>query len=96
MTIVCCPTCGHVLPSFVERVAARAAELRAECDERGFNRDDDLIIEQDAAVLLRFENHRSLANRRYTDQPIAFEKIGRHAYYRIVDLAAFQVHRKPL
>lgn len=96
MTVMC-PCCLRPLPSFAELVSERAAELRDECDERGFNREGDLVVEQDASVLLRFENHRSLANLRYMGAlPIPFEKIGRHVYYRVSDLAALQVHRKPL
>lgn len=92
---VVCPCCLRPLPDAEELIAERAVELRDECDERGFGREGDLVVEQDAAELLGFENPRSLANLRYMGM-LAAEKRGRHWYYRIPDLAAHQHHRTTL
>jgi hypothetical protein len=87
----CCECCGQPLPSDIDPVAAKADELLAACEVRDIVISfDGYISERAAAELLGKSNH-TLRNRRYTDRPLPFRKLGHVAEYSLIDLARFIV-----
>ena len=73
---------------------AGAEMMRAACRMRGIEISwDGYVIEKYAAPLVRWKPN-TMRNRRTTDTPIPFRKIGRHAEYAIDDLVAWLATKK--
>lgn len=88
-----CDCCGSALPASFDAVQAKLDDLVVACEAAGVAVSfDGFVCEQAAAALLGWSKL-TLRNRRLTDEPIPYRRIGRTPEYALRDLARFVLNR---